>query len=167
MADGSRVEYVITIKGAGGKGGSGTKSKTGSTKKKGVAPTVNGADTGEIKKLGGLAVAGAVAIGNKIVTTAINRVGITTGQTTFQERLNYTYNTAMRVTAIGGAILGGIASGNYLAAIAGAASAVSWGIEVAVADMNIQTERRVESIGIRQANIRAGASGDRTGKTAY
>lgn len=166
MADGSRVEYVITIKGEGGQG-SGNKSKTGASKKNGVAPSADGSSSGEFKKLGGLAVAGAVAIANKVVTTAINRVGITTGQTTFQERLNYTYNAAMRVTAIGGAILGGIATGNYLAAIAGAASAVSWGVEVAVADMNIQTERRVESISIRQANIRAGSSGDRNGKATY
>lgn len=161
MADGSRVEYVITIK-----GGDST-SKIGAKQKSGVAPSADGTTSIDTAKIGGIAMAGAATIANKIITTAISRVGITTGQTAFQERLSYAYSAAARVLAIGTAVVGGIATGNYLAAIAGVASAATWSVDIAIADMNIQTERRVESIGIRQANIRAGASGDRTGKTAY
>lgn len=165
MADGTTVEYVITIKGDGSSGGKGNKSG-------GVASTVTGENASGLGRTlkdisGAVTSVGAMAAANKIVTTVLNRVSVTTGQATLQERLNFQYDVTKRVISTGIALIGGAASGNYLAVGAAVASIVSTGVDIAITQMNINTERRVESIGIRQANIRAGASGDRSGKSGY
>ena len=47
--------------------------------------------------------------------------------------------------------------------------ALSWGVDIAVAQEQLNLERAVENIGIQQANIRAGAGagGDRSGRSTY
>ncbi len=46
-------------------------------------------------------------------------------------------------------------------------SALSWGVDIAVAQEQLNLERAVENIGIQQANIRAGAGGNRSGRSTY
>ena len=41
------------------------------------------------------------------------------------------------------------------------------GVDIAVAQEQLNLERAVENIGIQQANIRAGAGGDRSGRGTY
>jgi hypothetical protein len=81
--------------------------------------------------------------------------------------MNYTLNAAERAIGIGAAIIGGLATQNYLVALAGIGAAASWGVDIAVAKEQINLERQVEYIGISQANIRAGAGGDRYGKANF
>ncbi|MBQ7363524.1 MAG: hypothetical protein IJW48_03620 [Clostridia bacterium] len=50
---------------------------------------------------------------------------------------------------------------------AGIGSAISWGVDIFVAQEQINLQRAVENIGISQANIRAGAGGDRSGRSMY
>lgn len=104
---------------------------------------------------------------NKAITTNISRVDLRTGRSTYQEQLQWTYSTAMKGLAIGGAIVGGIASGNYLLALGGVVSAVDTAIDYGIAERNLNLERRVENISIGMANIRAGAGGDRHGRATY
>ena len=61
----------------------------------------------------------------------------------------------------------GAVSGNPLAVAAGVGAAVSWGVDIAVAQDQLNLQRAVEQIGISQANIRAGAGGDRVGRNTY
>ncbi len=161
MADGSTVEYRITITGNGYGSADSTEAKGG------VAKTVEGQDAGGIKRFGRMAKAGAAVVANKVITTVINRVGVTTGHTTMQERLNAAYSNGRSVFMTGSAIIGGIVTQNYLAAIAGVVSAVNSVIDLTINEMNLTTQRRVDAISIRQANIRAGAGGDRNGKATY
>lgn len=119
-------------------------------------------------KLGGKAIVETAAmVAKKVVTTSINRVGVTTGHTTMQQRLNAAYSNGMSALMTGAAIVGGLVTQNYLAVLAGVASAVNSVIDISINDMNINTQRRVDAISIRQANIRAGAGGDRNGKSTY
>jgi hypothetical protein len=162
MATGATVEYIITIKGEGVGDGGRLKSN------KAVASTAQSDGGGN--KSNANSVLSAVSVGavaNKIATTIINRVGVTTGQTTMQERLNFQYNTAKRLGMTGVSLITGAASGNWGMVVASVASLANWGIDIGLAQANINTERRVEQIGIKQANIRAGAGGDRNGKATY
>ena len=161
MANGSTVQYVITIKGEGSGEIGGKQDKSG------VAKTPTGKDAGGIKLGGKAIVATAAAVAAKVVTTSINRVGVTTGHTTMQQRLNAAYSNGASVFATGAAIVGGLVTQNYLAVVAGVASAVNSVIDMSIAEMNINTQRRVDAVSIRQANIRAGSSGDRNGKATY
>ena len=175
MAD--AVTYVIHIKGDGAGGRASASSN-------GIAPSTNGQSvtSSQIsgkststpisgKGIGSniLAISkGAVlAAANKGITTYINRVSLQSGNNALQERMAYTYSAAQRAICIGGALVGGIATGNPLAVIGAAASAVSWGIDIGIQAENINLQREVESISIRQANIRAGAGGDRIGRNTY
>ncbi len=106
----------------------------------------------------------AVAAVNKGITTYISRVGLRTGNTALQERLSYAQSTAQRAIGIGAALIGGALTGNPLAVVGAAVSAVSWGVDIGIQAENLRLEREVEGIGIRQANIRAGAGGGRTSK---
>lgn len=161
MANGSTVQYVITIKGEGS-GGSG-----GSQDKSGVAKTTEGKDAGGLKIGRKTVTAAAAMVAAKVVTTSINRVGVTTGHTTMQQRLNAAYSNGTSALMTGAAIVGGLVTQNYLAVVAGVASAVNSVIDMSIAEMNINTQRRVDAVSIRQANIRAGAGGDRNGKATY
>ena len=168
MAD---VTYVISIRDdTGGKGGSG--SSGGRAKQNGgVAPTSNGENASGFniskKQAIGLGVVAAKKIVHRVVTKAINQVGVRTGNTTLQEKLAYTEGCIERGLAIGTAIIGGAIAGNPLVVLAGVGAAVSWGVDISVAQEQIRLERAVENIGISQANIRAGAGGDRFGKATY
>lgn len=167
MAD---VTYQIIIKGEGNASESNA-NNTNAQKGSGVSTTLKGDDAGGFslskKQIKHMGMATASIAVNKALTTYINRVGVRTGNVTYQEKLSYTYSTAKRAIGIAGMIGGGIATQNPMLVFAGVTSAVSWGVDLAVSQEQINLQRAVEGIGISQANIRAGAGGDRSGKATY
>ncbi len=167
MAD--TVQYVITIRNETGEGG---RSKPGGVSKTSSGDDVSGFYKKTIKSFLGIAgVATAKKAVDFIATTNINRVSIRTGESVLQEKLNYAYSWASRIGGIGLSLAGGFAAGGpaglAVAAVGSAASLIGTAIDLNVARENIALERTVESIGIAQANIRAGAGGDRNGRTPY
>lgn len=107
----------------------------------------------------------ALKFANQQISAEINRVELRTGNAILQEKISYAYSTTGRLIALGAAVIGGIATGNYLAAGAGIVSALSWGVDIQNQRTNIDLSRRVQSIGIGMANIRAGAGGNRNAST--
>ena len=171
MAD---VTYVISIRDdTSGKGSTPGVASTDSNT--GVAPTTSGESASpkssgfNISKSAGvmMGVAAVKKVGNRVATTYISQIGVRTGNVTLQEKLAYDKGVAMRVIGIGTTLIVGVATGNPLAIAAGVGSAISWGVDIAVAQEQLNLERAVEHIGIQQANIRAGAGGDRSGRSTY
>lgn len=159
------VTYEIILKNETGGGGG---SEKGS---KSVAKTPKGDDASGFpiskKQAKGMAMVAVRKIGNRLATTYINKVGMRTGRTTLQEEFAYDLGVANRLLSIGGAIVAGVATQNYLAVAAGVGAAISWGVDIAVAQDQINLRRAVDNISINQANIRAGAGGDRVGRNTY
>ena len=171
MAD---VTYVISIRDeTGGKGSSSGEAQGASavSQNGGVAPTSKGERASGFhlskKQKINLGIVAAKKIGHRVATTYINQVGIRTGNTTLQEKLAYTESCIERGLAIGTTVITGAVTGNPLMVAAGIGSAISWGVDISVAQEQIKLQRAVENIGISQANIRAGAGGDRFGKATY
>ena len=101
----------------------------------------------------------------KTVTTLISRIDARTGNIALQQRLDFCYNTTKSLLDAGGLMLGGIATANPMAVVAGAISLTTMGINMAIEQENININRRVENVGMNMANIRAGAGGDRNGRS--
>ena len=96
-------------------------------------------------------------------TTWMSRVELRTGSSTLQGKMEYEYNLAKNLLATGAAFVVGLATQNYVAAAAAVVSAVGIGVNYAISAENLRIAASVESIGIQQANIRAGANGGRNG----
>ena len=92
------------------------------------------------------------------VTTHINRVELRTGNALLQEKISFQYDMGKRVAASSAAIIAGLATGNYIAAIGGAMSLVNIGVQQMIAQENINIARAVENVGLEQMRIRAGIS---------
>ena len=169
MAD---VTYRIIIEGMGGEGDA---PKTTAATPSGDEISPRSTGSGTTAETGGFAKAykviknsAAVGLALKYAnTTAINRVELRTGRATYQEQLNYQKSATIRGLGIAASIIGGLATGNYLLAVGGAVSALDWGIEIGIAQENLNLERAVNNVSIGMANIRAGAGGDRHGKSNY
>lgn len=163
MAD---VTYRIILQGKGG---------AGSGKPKSTATTPKGEDISPMEQAYGAykqvrncaAVSLALKYAHTAITTEINRIDLRTGRTTYQQQQQWVYSTALKGLSIVGAIVGGIATQNYLAVVGGVVSAIDMGVDYAIEQKNINIERRVENIGIGMANIRAGAGGDRHNRATY
>lgn len=165
MAD---VSYVITIKNEASGGGT---APSGSAKR-GVAKTTQGDSASGFqlnkKQAAMMGVAAVRQIGNRVASVYIdNHVGLAEGHTTLQAKLNYNKQVANRLINIGLPLVVGVATGNPMAVIAAVGSAISWGVDVAVAQDRINIQRSVENVGIGMANVRAGAGGDRSGRNPY
>ncbi len=169
----SVVSYVITIKNEISKksGGASTASATSapsvsSSGNGGVAKTVHGesADGFSLskKQMMNIGITAVKRIGNRVSSVIIdNHVGLADGHTTLQAKLNYNKQVANRILSIGLPIIVGTVTGNPMVVAAGIGSAVSWGVDIAVAQDRINIQRSVENIGIGMANTRAGAGGYR------
>lgn len=162
------VNYIITIRDSTS-GSAKTKPKSTASTANGSSVKNNGAESGGNKRGMGLAAYHyAKQAVNTVLTAEVNRVELRTGHQRLQERINFGYSTVKSVFDIGeslfiGAMFGGVA-GAAISATATVATKL-FGIAMAQQDLNIR--REVESIGIRFANIRAGAGGDRTGNSIY
>lgn len=168
MAD---VTYRIIIEGMGG-GASGT---GGATTPKSVATSPKGEELspaaalfGKYKAIRNSApVALALKYANTAITTGINLIDLRSGRSTYQQQIQWKYNTALKGIGIVGSIAAGAITGNPLLALAGVATAVDTLLDYGIAQQRIDLERRVENIGIGMANIRAGAGGDRNNRATY
>lgn len=163
MAD---VTYRIILQGNGGGGLSKPRSTAITPKGEDISPMEQA--YGAYKQVRNCAaVSLALKYANTAITTSINRIDLRTGRTTYQQQLQWQYSTALKGLSIVGAIVGGVATQNYLAVIGGVVSAIDMGVDYAIEQKNINIERRVENIGIGMANIRAGAGGDRHNRATY
>lgn len=165
MAD---VTYRIIIEGEGGssegpKKDSVARTVSGDSMSNPIGSFIKGVD--KIKKMA--PVAYALKYVDLGITTEINRTELKTGLSTYQERLNFNYSMAKQVLGIGGAIIGGALTGNVMAVVAGVGAAVNMAVQYSIAQENINLQRRVEDISIGMANVRAGAGGDRVGRSTY
>lgn len=163
MAD---VTYRIILQGKAGGGTSAPKSTATTPKGEEISPVKRGYDTYKMVR-NSAPVALALKYAHTAITTNINRIDLRTGRSTYQQQQQWTYSTALKGLSIVGAIVGGIATQNYLVALGGVVSAVDMGVDYAIEQKNINIERRVENIGIGMANIRAGAGGDRHSRATY
>lgn len=165
MAD---VTYKIILQSRGG-GSSSPKSTATTPKGEDVSPKEQETSIYAAYKTirNSAPVALALKYANTAITTTINRIDLRTGRSTYQQQVQWQYSTALKGASIVGAIVGGLATQNYLLALGGAVSAVDMGIDYAIAAENIKLERSVEGIGIGMANIRAGAGGDRHNRATY
>ena len=161
MAD---VTYRIIIDSAGGSSSRNVKSVATTPKGENISPTENFAKlyNSAIKSA---PVALALKYARTAITTNINRVELRTGRSTYQQQLQWQYSTALKTASIAGALALGIATGNPLLAVAGVTSLVDTAVDYAIAERDIAISRSVENIGIGMANIRAGAGGNRTGRS--
>lgn len=163
------VRYVIEIRG----------EQTAENKKT-TASTPNGKTEKEswaVKKATDLFSVGAgYHYAKSAVTTAIsfqnNTVALRTGNEKQQENIQQAYSVGMKLwgiaeSAFAGLMLGGPAGAAVGAGIAAVGTVVSTGVQMALQGAQIGLERQLESIGIQQANIRAGAGGDRIGRNTY
>ena len=172
MAD---VTYRIIIEGMGGEGDAPkTTAATPSGDEISPHPTSGGTttETGSFVKtymfLKNSAAAGlALTYANTAITTYINRVELRTGRSTYQEQLNYQKSATLRGLGIAASIIGGLVTGNYLLAVGGVSAAVDWGINTTIAKDTLNLERAVNNVSIGMANVRAGAGGDRYGRSNY
>lgn len=163
MAD---VTYRIILQGKGGGGSSKPKSTATTPKGEDISPMEQA--YGAYKQVRNCAAASlALKYAHTAITTNINRIDLRTGRSTYQQQQQWTYSTALKGLSIVGAIVGGMATQNYLAVVGGVVSAIDMGVDYAIEQKNINIERRVENIGIGMANIRAGAGGDRHSRATY
>ena len=159
------VNYIITIRDSTG-GSAKTKPKSTASTANGSSVKNNGEDSGGNKRGMGLASYHyAKQAVNTAITAELNRVELRTGHRRLQERINFGYSTAKSVFDIGESLAIGAMFG--VAGVAGAATTVTKLISMGIAMQDLNIQREVESIGIRFANIRAGAGGDRTGNSIY
>ena len=163
------VTYEIVIRGEGVE--KEQANNLNAQKGHGVAISPNSENSGGFglssKQIKSMGIATAKVAFNKAHTRYINQVGVRTGNTTYQEKLSYTYSTAKRALNIVGMLGAGAITGNPMFIFAGVTSAVSWAVDLSIAQEQINLERAVENIGISQANIRAGSGGDRSGRATY
>lgn len=101
------------------------------------------------------------------VTTAINRVELRTGNSIQQQKIEYAYSTTKQLVSAAGSIIYGVASQNYVAAVAGAMSLVGMGVKAGIEEYNLNIHHAIENVSIRMANVRAGAGGERNGTKGY
>jgi hypothetical protein len=164
MAD---VNYVITIRSEGGGEEEAPKKIASTASGESVEPEKKPSTFEDFKKKAKkpamVAKAYALKYADLAITTEINRVELRTGSSLLQEQISYKYDMTKRVFLAGALIVGGAVAGNPLAIVAGITSIADIGIQQSIARENMNIAKTVESIGINQANIRAGSNGGRFG----
>lgn len=106
----------------------------------------------------------AMQAADMMVTHQINTIEARTGNSRLQQQCNFAYSTAKSLigATVSGAMMGGVPG-----ALIGLSSAIIMqGVQVAMAQQQINIARSVEDVSLSMARIRAGASGNRTGKDA-
>lgn len=101
---------------------------------------------------------------NQVVSHEISLVELRTGSKEAQQKAQYAYNVANKITGLGSTILTGFATGNVPGAIiAGlgyvAHDAISWSQK----EETINLQRNIETQTISRNHVRAGAGGSRRG----
>ncbi|MBQ8289322.1 MAG: hypothetical protein IJY01_00420 [Clostridia bacterium] len=102
---------------------------------------------------------------NTVVSNTINTVSLRTGYNEHQQRLQLAQRITSDAINIGeslvvGAMVGGLGGALVSAAITSTFKLVEYGME----HQRLQISREVDSIGLAQAQIRAGTGGDRQGR---
>lgn len=162
---GDTVTYKIIIDGSGAVGGGGAGGSNGN-----VAATPTNGNASNSFKIGS-GVRTGVALGlkvyDRVVTTVIDRVDITTGQTTAEEKWRFIHSAAKRGAAFAYASVHSLISGNPMGFALGMVGMAFTAADYAIARENLSMQRTLEGMSITRANIRAGASSDRVGRATY
>lgn len=104
--------------------------------------------------------------GDMVLSHIVGTVQLRTGQIMLQERAQFAYNAAKGAfDIVEGAIAGAVTTGSPYGALAGAAiSGVFKVVNLGLEQSRLNMSRTVETVGLRQAHIRAGAGGNRIGR---
>lgn len=103
---------------------------------------------------------------NSVYTHQVNTTELRTGNSEYQQRLQFHKEIMDRAFGIGESIaMGAILGGGVPGALIGAATSVTMmGVQIAQKADRIATQQSVENISIGLADVRAGAMGDRQGR---
>jgi hypothetical protein len=160
--------YIIKIKNEtdsseGSKAFASTLKEGGGAVGKNAAAVMSGKTINGIAKLAGAKTA--LNIADSIANLYINRVELTTGNSTYQQRLADTKGYVTKATnaalAIGGAAMVG---GPGAALMTAGGIVISDLIKHTIAEQELQIRMSIEAETIRMANVRAGSYGGRTAK---
>ena len=104
----------------------------------------------------------------QIVTTAINTVGVRTGNNELQARISFAVSAAKSAYGvIESAATGAALTGNAAGGLIGATAAVAaYATQVGLNMYKLNLSRSVESVSLSQQYIRAGAAGNREWRAA-
>lgn len=155
-------EIILRNKTSDAGSSSSAASPRGNTKK-----TVPDTAPPPIRQLAGMGAAYGIAKSamSKIVTHTINTVSLRTGQTEYQQRLQFQYEIASRGFNILESVVVGAMVGNAPGAILGAATSLGSALhDLYNRSDTLRISRNLENISIGLADIRAGARADRQGR---
>ena len=163
---GEKITYVISIK-----------SDSVSEAKGGVASDKNGQSVSSERKKSESGGRGGAYVKSKLrkvasvgfamqaidmaVSAQINTVEARTGNARLAELQSYTYSTAKSL--VGATVAGAMAGGVPGAVIGLTGALVHRGVQVALAQQQLDIAKSVENVGLQMAHIRAGTGGSRHG----
>lgn len=153
------VNYVITIKSEVGEESS-SPSRIAPSSSGGGGSDESSSFASFGKKVSKLAPAAfALKMADLQITTHFNRVSLRTGNSLLQEKMQYKYEAtkSLAMSAITGFAVGGVVG----AAVGVFTNVVNRVVNNEIQEENLRIASSVESIGIDQAMIRAGAYGNR------
>jgi hypothetical protein len=167
------VEYIITIRLDGEGGESRTDKKTPDTANKpnGDNPSGKNAKEKDKKKAIAKGISAyhyAKSAADIAISSQINTIELRTGRSQLQARMQTSYDIGKRIWNIGesiaiGAMLGGGVPGAVIGAVG---SIASQGISLALEQYNLDLQKTVDDIGLKQMQIRAGTGGNRVGRNS-
>jgi hypothetical protein len=102
---------------------------------------------------------------NSVYTHQVNTTELRTGNSEYQQRLQFHKDLMDRAFNLGESLVAGFMLGGGVGALIGAATSVTMmGVQIAQKADRIATQQSVENISIGLADVRAGAMGDRQGR---
>ena len=117
------------------------------------------------KVLKSSAVGHGLSIVNRVVTNDINKISVKTGATTYQQKLSFRYSQIRGLaSSLASIAFAGSIAGIHGAVLSAAYSTASSLLSYAQQMQAINLDNSLESVGISQALIRAGANGNRDGR---
>jgi hypothetical protein len=118
------------------------------------------------KKVGMVAMAYALSVADRVVTSNINMVALKTGHEAYQQRLQYTYGLAKKGLSMASAIGIGAMTGGLPGAMLGAVASIgSEMVNYAIRVNEVAVAREQENTTQFLNQIRIGAGGGRQGRT--
>lgn len=107
-------------------------------------------------------VAAGIGIGKQLVSWRVGVIGRDTGNSLYQEKINFGLQVAGQALSAGGLIFGGLATGNPLMLLGGVTSAISTSISYMRQAEQFNYERSIENVSRALLMERAGPSFNRS-----
>ena len=107
----------------------------------------------------------ALSAARSVIHHEINKVDLKTGNSMLSKKINNQYSTISRTARIGGLLAIGAITQNPALYLAATFDFISWGIEEYQKSEMITLQQEISNAGSQMLRIRAGASGNRSGKS--